>query len=150
MESMSRKIVRQGKHGRRPVFKCKVCSAMLIVRSGLFGGISVRQLDDETGVQWDLAYQEHLRSRPAAPPGPLRERTQKPTTAQREEALAAGKVECPHCGRFLRDDQGLPSAHRRRARRPGVLRVRLREGGGLITAGTARTPSSNRRRRGTA
>jgi len=42
MESMSRKIVRQGKHGRRPVFKCKVCSAMLIVRSGLFGGISVR------------------------------------------------------------------------------------------------------------
>ena len=107
MESMSRKIVRQGKYGRRAVFKCKVCSAMLIVRSGLFGGISVRELDDETGVQWDLAYQEHLRSRPAAPPGPPRGRTQKPTTAQREEALAAGKVECPICGRFLRDDQGL-------------------------------------------
>jgi ribosomal protein S27E len=107
MESTSRKIVRQGKLGRRPVFKCKVCSAMLVVRSGLLGGISVHQLDVETGVQWDLAYHEHLRSRPAAPPGPPRERTQKPTPAQRAEALAAGKVECPHCGRFLRDDQGL-------------------------------------------
>lgn len=106
MESRSRKIVRQGKLGRRPVFKCKVCSAMLIVRSVLFGGISVRKVDDETGVQWDLAYHDHLQS-PAAPPGPPRERTQKPTAAQREEALAAGKVECPHCGRFLRDDQGL-------------------------------------------
>lgn len=95
---------RRGKLGRHPVFKCRGCGAVVIVKRRLLGGLTVASVDDETAATMNAAWIQH-----AVGTGMERSerRRQEQHDERRTEALAAGRVECPDCGKLLRSEPGL-------------------------------------------
>jgi hypothetical protein len=107
-DSVDGAFERRGKVGRRPVFKCGECEAILIVRPRLFGvlGMDAHAVDDDTWVDMEVAWGSH---QDALKNDQIFRNISESMERKRAQKEAAAKAEgrtvrCSHCDKFFATD----------------------------------------------